>query len=184
MDTYSFIKFLHVAFVVTWLGGGLSLVLLGARANRANDTADFGKILQQVAYMSSHVFAPSAVLALLCGLVMAWIGGLFDSLWVIIGLIGFAATFAIGIAILEPRSEKVVALVAKEGVTPAVVEQGREILRIAQFDMAMLFVVVADMVIKPAFENYIVLLVMVVAILISGVLFLRPVFAPAVPQRA
>jgi len=134
--------------------------------------------------MSSHVFAPSAVLALLCGLVMAWIGGLFDSLWVIIGLIGFAATFAIGIAILKPRSEKVVALVAKEGVTPAVVEQGREILRIAQFDMAMLFVVVADMVIKPAPENYIVLLVMVVAILISGVLFLRPVFAPAVPQRA
>jgi len=115
---------------------------------------------------------------------MAWIGGLFDSLWVIIGLIGFAATFAIGIAILKPRSEKVVALVAKEGVTPAVVEQGREILRIAQFDMAMLFVVVADMVIKPAPENYIVLLVMVVAILISGVLFLRPVFAPAVPQRA
>jgi len=50
--------------------------------------------------------------------------------------------------------------------------------------MAMLFVVVADMVIKPAPENYIVLLVMVVAILISGVLFLRPVFAPAVPQRA
>lgn len=184
MDTYSLVKFLHVAFVVTWLGGGLSLVLLGARANRANDTADFGKILQQVVYMSGHVFVPSALLALLCGLVMAFIGGLFGSLFVIIGLIGFAATFGIGIAVLKPRSEKVSALIAKEGVTPAVVEQGREILRIAQFDMAMLFVVVADMVIKPAPENLIVLLVMVLVIVAAGVVFLRPILAPAVPQRA
>ena len=31
MDTYSLIKFLHVAFVVIWLGGGFCLVVLGAR---------------------------------------------------------------------------------------------------------------------------------------------------------
>jgi hypothetical protein len=184
MDTYSLVKFLHIAFVVTWLGGGLSLVLLGARASRTNATADFGKILEQVAYMSGHIFMPSALLALLCGLVMAWLGDLFGSLFVIIGLAGFAATFGIGIALLKPRSEKVGELIAKEGITPAVVEQGREILRIAQFDMAMLFVVVADMVIKPAPENYLVLLVMVLVIIAAGVVFLKPILAPAVPQRA
>ena len=85
---------------------------------------------------------------------------------------------------LTPRSDKVGALIAKEGASPAVVEQSREILRIAQFDMTMLFVVVADMVLKPAPENYIVLLIMALVIVAGGVVFLRPVFAPAVPQRA
>jgi uncharacterized membrane protein len=184
MDTYSLIKFLHVAFVVTWIGGGVGLLLLGARANRANDTADFGNILQQVAYMAGHVFVPSALLAFLCGLIMAWIGGFFGDLWVLIGLFGFAATFGIGLAVLKPRTEKVVATIANDGVTPAVVEQGRKILGIAQFDMAMLFVVVADMVVKPAPENYSVLLIMALAIVAAAVVFLRPVFAKAIPQRA
>jgi uncharacterized membrane protein len=184
MDTYAFVKFLHVAFVIVWLGGGLCLVLLGARANRANDTADLAKIIQFVIAMAKRVFVPSALAALIFGLIMAWMQGWFGFLWVIIGLGGFALTFGIGIAVLTPRSEKLGAMIAKDGVTPAVVEQSREILRIAQFDMAMLFVVVADMVLKPAPENYIVLVIMALAVVAAGVVFLRPVFAPAVPQGA
>jgi hypothetical protein len=153
-------------------------------ANRANDTADLTKVVQFVIAMAKRVFIPAALGALVCGLIMAWSLQLFGSLWVIIGLAGFAITFGIGIAVLTPRSDKVGALLAKEGASPAVVEQSREILRIAQFDMTMLFVIVADMVLKPAPENYVVLLVMALAVLAGGVLFLRPVFAPAVPQRA
>jgi hypothetical protein len=40
------------------------------------------------------------------------------------------------------------------------------------------------MVIEPAPENYVLLLIMVLVIVAAGVVFLRPVFAPAVPQRA
>jgi hypothetical protein len=184
MDWLTFVKFLHVSFVITWLGGGLCLVLLGAQANRANETADLAKIILFVIAMAKRVFIPAALGALVCGLIMAWTLGLFSMLWVIIGLAGFALTFGIGIAVLTPRSDKVGALIAKEGVSPAVIEQSREILRIAQFDMTMLFVVVADMVLKPAPENYIVLLVMALVLLVAGFVFLRPVFAPAVPQRA
>ncbi len=134
--------------------------------------------------MAKRVFVPAALGALVCGLIMAWSLGLFGLLWVIIGLVGFALTFGIGIAVLTPRSDRVGEMIAREGVTPAVVEQSREILRIAQFDMAMRFVVVADMVLKPAPENYIVLLVMALVIVAAGLVFLRPVFAPAMPQRA
>ena len=184
MDTIVFVKFLHVAFVITWLGGGLCMVLLGARANRANDAADLAKVIQFVVAMAKRVFIPAALGALVCGLIMAWSLELFSSLWVIIGLAGFALTFGLGIAVISPRSDKVGALIEKEGASPAVVEQSREILRIAQFDLVMLFVVVADMVLKPAPENYIVLLVMAMVVLVAGVVFLRPVFAPGVPQRA
>lgn len=184
MDTIAFVKFLHVAFVIVWLGGGLCLVLLAARANRANDTADLAKIIQFVIGMAKRVFIPAALGALVCGLIMAWSLDLFSLLWVIIGLVGFALTFGIGIAVLTPRSDRVGEMIAKDGVTPAVVEQSREILRIAQFDLTMLFVVVADMVLKPAPENYVVLLVMALVIVAAGLLFLRPVFAPAMLQRA
>ena len=34
MDTYTVVKFLHLAFAIAWLGGGLSLILLGARQSR------------------------------------------------------------------------------------------------------------------------------------------------------
>ena len=40
------------------------------------------------------------------------------------------------------------------------------------------------MVIEPALENYIVLLIMVLVIVAAGGVFLRPVFPPVVPQRA
>ena len=48
----------------------------------------------------------------------------------------------------------------------------------------MLFVIIADMVIKPAPENYIVLLVMVLVIVAAGVVFLRPLSASAMTKRA
>src|SRR5205823_1989610 len=107
MDTYSLVKFLHVAFVVIWLGGGFCLVILGARANRVNDAADLTKVILQIVYMTSHVFIPASLLTFLCGLIMAWIAGMFGFLWVIIGLAGFLATFGMGIAVLRPRSDKV-----------------------------------------------------------------------------
>jgi uncharacterized membrane protein len=184
MDVYGFVKFLHVGFVVIWLGGGLCLVLLAARANRADDTADLAKVIQQIVYMSGRVFVPSGLLALASGLIMAWLGDLFGTLWVIIGLVGFLATFGIGITLLKPRSDRVAAMIARDGITPAAIEQSREILRLAQFDMVLLFVIVSDMVIKPAPENFVVLLVMLAAILVGAGAFLRPVFASTAPRPA
>jgi uncharacterized membrane protein len=184
MDTYDLIKFLHVAFVVIWLGGGFCLVVLGARANRANDATDLTKVILQIVYMTSHVFVPASLLTFLCGLILAWIAGMFGLLWVIIGLAGFVATFGLGIAILKPRSDKLAALIAKDGATPAAVEQSREFLRIAKFDLTMMLVIVADMALKPAPENYFVLLIMALAIVAAAVVFLRPILAPGIPQRA
>ena len=41
-----------------------------------------------------------------------------------------------------------------------------------------------DMVLKPAPADYMLLLVMVAVVVAAAVVFLRPVFAPALPQRA
>ena len=79
--------------------------------------------------------------------------------------------------------QRVIALIARDGATPDAVSQAREILRIAQFEAVVLFTVVADMAIKPAQEDYLVLLIMALAIAIAGIVFLRPMMSSAAARR-
>ncbi len=180
---FAVFKYLHVAFAIVWVGGGLGLVILGARAYRANNNADFTQVLLNVVYMSTHVFIPSALISLVFGILSAWSGWSFDWLWIWLGLIGFAATFALGGLVLGPRSGKVSALIAQGGVTPEVMKQGSEILKIAQFDMVLLFVVVADMVLKPGWANWITLIVMVLVLAGAGYYFLSDILRPVIDAQ-
>lgn len=183
MTTYVIFKYLHILFVVGWLGGGFAMVLLGARAIRARDDADLIRTVRSVVYLAKRVFVPFSVLALVAGLVMVWLADGWADLWVILGLIGFAATAGTGAAVLTPKSERVMALADKDGPSPEAVRGAREIFSIAQFDMVMLAVVIADMVLKPSFDNYITLLVMLVVLVAAAAYFLVPLrFAQ--PARA
>jgi uncharacterized membrane protein len=172
MDAYAVVKYLHVLFVIIWLGGGFGLVVLATNADRARNDAQLIQIIQNVIFMSSRVFVPAALLALICGLTLVYLNWSFGDLWVIVGLAGFALTFVTDVAVIKPRADRVVAAIKAEGVSPAVIEQGRQILSIAQFDFVMLFIVVADMVLKPAPANYVTLVIMAAALIVGAVLFL------------
>ena len=52
-------------------------------------------------------FIPSSMATLLFGLVTVFISGLWGEAWVILGLIGFAATFATGNFYLKPTAERI-----------------------------------------------------------------------------
>jgi hypothetical protein len=83
----------------------------------------------------------------------------------------------------EAARARLIALIAKDGVSPDAVSQAREILRIAQFEAVVLITVVADMVIKPAQADYLVLLIMTLAIAIAGIVFLRPMMSSVAARR-
>jgi uncharacterized membrane protein len=179
MEFYPFVKFLHVLFVIVWLGGGFVLVLLGLKAQRANSSAELVDVIMHVVYLSNRVFVPAAILALIFGVTGVIITWSFGDLWVLIGLAGFALTFLNGVAVLRPRSDRVKATIDREGPSPAAIEQSRQILRIAQFDFVMLYVIVADMVIKPTSANYITLIIMAIVVVVGAVYFLGRPRAPA-----
>jgi hypothetical protein len=181
MDWYFFLKFLHLAAAVIWIGGAFIMMVLGARADRAKDDAAIVGVVRQVAWSADHIYVPASVATLIFGLLLAWLGNLWSNLWIILGLVGVAATITLGVAVLTPLSKKVAAGYAAGGASPEVVATCREILTIAKFDCVLLFAVIADMVLKPAASEWIVLLVIAVAIVVAGVLWLPPAFRKSAP---
>jgi len=183
INLYDLVKFLHVVCAVLWIGSLTGFAILGIRADKAGDNAEFGRIIGYVLFFAARVFTPASILLVLLGITMSAMVWGFAPLWILIGLAGFAATFTTGFFVLRPRAEKLAALMAKEGASAAVVAQGREFLTIGKFDVVMLFVVIADMVFKPGLGDWLLLLIMVVVLTAAAWLFLVPVFRASAPAK-
>jgi hypothetical protein len=184
MDYYLVSKFLHVAFAITWLGGGLIMVILGTAADRAKDDTDLVWIVRKVAWAAERIYVPASILTLIFGLSTTWFGGLWSHLWVLLGLAGIASTIFLGVVVLTPRAKKVESIFAASGVTPEAARISREILTIAKFDMVVLYVVVADMVLKPQLSDWLTLAIFALVIVAAGFVFIGRLRAPAAAAPA
>jgi hypothetical protein len=103
------------------------------------------------AFAGERIFAPAGLVVVAMGIAMVLDAHLgFGHFWIVFGLLGFLATFLIGVGVLAPASKKVTALLAEKGPSdPEVQAQINRILLIARADIAMLLLVVVDMVTKP-----------------------------------
>ncbi len=178
------VKFLHVAASILWIGAGVGLVVLGIAADRAREREAFLRIISNIVFLAPRIFMPMSLATLVFGIAAAWMSWGFGTLWIVLGLIGWAVTFVTGNFFLKPRADRVAAIMAKEGASDNAVAVGREMIMLAKFDYIMLFVVVADMVFKPTLNDVPVLVAMGVVIVLSAVAFVvpvlrRPVLMPA-----
>jgi hypothetical protein len=94
-----------------------------------------------------------SMLTLAFGLIMCgfWVG--FSDLWILIGLVGYATTFCIGMFVFKPTADRMAGMIAKDGVTPAALAQGQRILSAAHLDYSVMLVIIADMVLKPTLDD-------------------------------
>ncbi len=150
-DWYFVFKTVHVLFAVIWIGGGALLTIYGFRAERAGEPGEIAHIAKMATFAGEKIFAPAGIVVLAAGIGMTLNASLtYDQFWLIFGLIGFAATFVIGIGVLGPRAKRLSALLETKGPeapeTQAAISQ---ILLIARFDIAVLLLVIIDMVAKP-----------------------------------
>jgi uncharacterized membrane protein len=148
---YATFRVLHVVLAVLWVGGGILLTILGLRAERSDDPNEMATLAGQAAFAGERIFAPAGLLVLLLGIAMMVNTDLgWSQTWVIVGLAGYAVTFATGIGVLSPLAKKLGANIAELGAEhPGTQGTIRRILMIARVDVAVLIVVVADMVVKP-----------------------------------
>ena len=150
-DWYALFKTIHVMFAVAWVGGGTLLTILAIAAERSNDPAEIAAVARQAATVGEKFFAPAGLVVLAMGIAMMintnWGWGTF---WIDAGLVGYAASFLVGILVIAPRAKKLHATIEANGPThPESIVRIKEIMLIARFDVALLLVVIADMVTKP-----------------------------------
>ena len=177
LDWYSIAKYVHVMSAVAWVGGGLVLFFLGLLARRRNDEAASAQVFKQVVLLSPIWFIPISLVTLIAGVIMAFGYALWGQAWVVLGLLFFLATFSIGFFILKPTSEAVDAA-EKAGRREDVKAGGEKMLAASKFDYTLMFVVIADMVMKPQWNDWPLLLIFVVVLGGAGYLYLYPMFKP------
>jgi uncharacterized membrane protein len=148
---YALFKYIHVLFAVVWIGGGALLTILALAAERKEDPMELVTVARQAAFVGEKVFAPAGLVVFLMGIAMMlntdWGWGRF---WIVAGLIGYAVTFVTGVAVLSPLAKKIEVSAEQNGPTdPMTMTLISRILVIARVDVAVLFLVIADMVTKP-----------------------------------
>src|ERR671939_1899497 len=67
---YPIFKWVHVTLAVFWVGGGLTLTIIGLRAERSDDPREIATLAGQAAFVGEKFFAPSGLLVLLAGIGM------------------------------------------------------------------------------------------------------------------
>ena len=180
MSWYEFLLFVHVLGAAAWLGAGILLVVLGARLERAGETAGVKSLFDQAEWLSLRFFTPVSLVVLVAGLLMVWEGDWpWTALWIEIGYLGFAATFVTGFFVLGPQAKKVAAIIERDGGVSAEANEGiRRLFVLMRIDYTVLAMVVADMTLKPTTDDVAVLVGMAAVIAIVVVIVLRAVRAP------
>ena len=150
-DWYALFKLVHVTGAVVWVGGGLTLTILGLRAERSTNPGEMATIARQAAFVGERVFAPVGLLVFLMGIAMVinlhWGWG---TTWIDIGLVGYVITFLTGVLVLGPLAKRIAELIETKGAEAAETQAAiQRILLIARVDVGVLLVVVADMILKP-----------------------------------
>ena len=183
MTSYELLLLLHITSVIIWLGAGFTIDLLFLRAERTKNPAELGKTGELQEWLVPRVFIPSALLTLLLVVLLTVDGPWsFGDLWILIGLLGWIASFAVGFLFLRPEGEKMKEIAAEHGATSVEAQRrGRRLSVVSRVQLLALFLVVADMVLKPTSDDpwtLIVLAAILLAAAALGVLSLRKLPAP------
>jgi uncharacterized membrane protein len=165
---YDILVFVHVLAAIAWIGSGFLLQVLAQMANRRRDEATFGALVGFSNALALKLFVPASLTVLVFGLLVVADGPwTLGQLWVVLGLVGFAATFLTGLLVLKPRGDRLAPLIERDGgrLGPEATAQARQLLALGQIDYVVLVVVVFDMVAKPTGDDHAQLVLMALVLL-------------------
>jgi uncharacterized membrane protein len=155
MTWYTFFKSVHVITAVIWVGGAAMIQAYAFRILRTGDgkrQADFAKDTEVI---GMRVFVPASLILFLAAIAMMInLDWSWSQNWIILGLIAFGLSFALGAGFIGPESGRIAELIEKQGPSsPAVQARIRRILMISRCELVVLLIVIVDMVVKPVGQN-------------------------------
>jgi uncharacterized membrane protein len=103
MNLEDWLHFVHVLAAMTWVGGGLTLIVIGIRARSSPRPAAIGEFAEFLPYVGLRVLMPAVILVLVTGVWMVLNGAewSFSQFWVRFALGLFAVAFLIGAVYLS-----------------------------------------------------------------------------------
>ena len=155
MTRYEVLVFLHIAAAIVWVGAGFVLAVLLLGAERAGDRVRGTGHHRDAGWLTPRLFIPSSLATLVLGILVVLDGPWsFGDLWIVIGLAGWAASFVLGFFYFKPEGERIGALVEQHGAAhPEVARRLDRLNVVDRIQLTILFLVVADMVIKPTGDD-------------------------------
>jgi uncharacterized membrane protein len=152
MSYYEVLLFLHIGAAAAWLGGALLFFVLFQRAKLARDPVLAERLGAHVEWMAKRFFVPASLSVLVLGILLTIEGPWsLGDLWIVLGLVGMAATFVLGIGVIEPAAKKMQAAIAAHGPEhPEVAGYGRRLDALGIVDLTLLSLLVWVIVFKPS----------------------------------
>ena len=153
MTLYEILLFFHIVAIATWVGGGIVLNVVGARAQATRDPqfrARFATTLGGV----GPVIGGSALVALGTGIGMVLDSPVIEisQTWIWLALALFAVSAVVGGAYFGPASNKIVAAL-ESGQVEEADRRARVFNTVSRLDLVTLLVIVWLMVAKPGFPG-------------------------------
>lgn len=151
MDLYELLKTLHVLSAAIWFGTAIQQQIQQARAKAANSDQRMLDYIDEAEYFGKRVFAPVSGMTALFGILLVIQSGWeFTDTWIIIGIVLWIASAAIGAGYLSPQTVKIGAEAKERGLSdPQVQKRIAAVTTMVRIDAVILTLVIADMVIKP-----------------------------------
>ena len=155
MTGYTFFKSIHVITAVIWVGGAAMIQAYAFRILRTGDgkrQADFAKDTEVI---GMRVFIPASLILFLAAIaMMVNLDWSWSQNWIVLGVIAFGLSFALGAGFIGPESGRIAERIEKEGPdSPAVQARIRRILMISRCELVVLLIVIVNMVVKPVGQN-------------------------------
>lgn len=132
------------------------------------------QIFDDLVALSKTLFIPSSLLVLVFGILLVadsdvWT---FDMLWIDLGFVGFAITFLTGLLWIKPQSERIQAMIERDGgMSPKAYAAARRMIVFSRLDSVVLYLVVADMVFKPTGDDTWTLVIMAAVFVLAAAFF-------------
>ena len=111
-DWYDIVVFLHIGFVVLGLGPSMALAVIGPRIPKAPIPARL-PLTEAVQAISSRLVEPAAGLIFLSGVGAVFLSDdvwTFSQSWLVIGVVLWAIATAIGLGVLRPATNRMIAI--------------------------------------------------------------------------
>ena len=141
----------HILCAVLWVGGGVSVHVLGRWVAKEGDPERMVAFNRDAVKLGNVFYAPLALVLIVVGvLLVEEVGYEYSELWIALGFLGWLFSLAVGLGFYAQQSRKIEAAVLADGPASAVAQEGiRRILLINAIEITVLVLVVIDMAVKP-----------------------------------